>query len=349
NTLNWQEMFGERLAALGEKARRFGIRLSMHPGQYTVLNSPNETVVARAVEDLAYHNAFLDALDMDASNKIILHVGGVYNNKPEAIKRFIEAHDALPDTIKRRLVIENDDRLYTAENVLAISQASGAPVVFDILHHRINPGEGTSEHDLLNQARTTWHEADGKQKIHYSQQAVGKKPGSHSETIAIAEFLTFYQQLGEKATTTDIMLEVKDKDLSALKCIDCTTSKGTIATLERAWAHYKYSVLEHDPNAYQQIRNLLKDKQAYPAREFYQLVEDALAKPAEAGTFRNAVQHVWGYVSNLATEQERASFAKLMDRFEHGDATGATVKKRLATLAAKYNQTYLVDSYYFIL
>lgn len=349
NTLDWQQTFAERLSALGQKARDFGIRLSMHPGQYTVLNSPNPSVVERAVKDLIYHNAFLDALSMDATNKLILHIGGIYDNKNAAIERFLETYNTLSPKIKSRLVIENDDRLYAANDVLAISQASGAPVVFDVLHHRINPGSGDNELVLVDQSGKTWHEADGNQKIHYSQQAMDKKPGSHSETINVAEFLDFYQGLGKRVSALDIMLEVKDKDLSALKCIDCTTPKGSISTLERAWARYKYSILEHDPHAYQQIRNLLKDKQAYPAQEFYQLVESALATPIEAGTFRNAVQHVWGYVSNLATEQERASFVQLMDRFERNDAAASTIKKRLASLSKKYNQTYLLDSYYFTL
>ena len=69
NALDWMRDFEPHLAALGRKARRHGIRLSMHPGQYTVLNSPDADVVERAKLDLAYHAAFLDALGMDASGR----------------------------------------------------------------------------------------------------------------------------------------------------------------------------------------------------------------------------------------------------------------------------------------
>ena len=48
NALDWMRDFEPHLAALGRKARRHGIRLSMHPGQYTVLNSPDADVVERA-------------------------------------------------------------------------------------------------------------------------------------------------------------------------------------------------------------------------------------------------------------------------------------------------------------
>ena len=88
--------FEPHLAALGRKARRHGIRLSMHPGQYTVLNSPDADVVERAKLDLAYHAAFLDALGMDASGKIVLHVGGAYGDKPRALERFANAYATLP-------------------------------------------------------------------------------------------------------------------------------------------------------------------------------------------------------------------------------------------------------------
>ncbi|WP_270207760.1 UV DNA damage repair endonuclease UvsE, partial [Eggerthella lenta] len=135
NALDWMRDFEPHLAALGRKARRHGIRLSMHPGQYTVLNSPDADVVERAKLDLAYHAAFLNALGMDASGKIVLHVGGAYGDKPRALERFASAYATLPLAVRRRLVIENDDRLFTARDVLALSRATGAPMVFDTLHH----------------------------------------------------------------------------------------------------------------------------------------------------------------------------------------------------------------------
>ena len=122
---------------------------------------------------------------------------------------------------------------------------------------------------------------------------------------------------------------------------------GTTAVLERAWAAYKYSVLEHGQAAYQQVRNLLKDKAAYPVREFYRLVDGALARPAPPGSARNAAQHVWGYVSGAASARERASFARLMERYEGGQADLVAVKRHLAKLAGRYGQEYLLHSYYF--
>jgi len=98
--------------------RNPNIRGSMHPGQYTVLNSPNEEVVEKSIMDLEYHCKFLDSLGVDYSNKIILHVGGVYGDKISAMERFKHNFNRLSNSLKKRLVIENDDKSYTIEDVL---------------------------------------------------------------------------------------------------------------------------------------------------------------------------------------------------------------------------------------
>jgi len=214
----WQSLYAEELQALGEKAKQCDIRLSMHPGQYTVLNSPHAHVVENAIRDLAYHCDFLEAMGMDASNKIILHIGGIYGDKPAAIERFKSNYAMLEERIKARLIIENDDKCYTAEDVLAIGKALKIPVVFDNLHHAINPSSASQAiNEWITDCAKTWLKKDGIQKIHYSQQAQGKRAGSHSETIDLPAFLRLYKTL--PSTDLDIMLEVKDKNMSALKCI----------------------------------------------------------------------------------------------------------------------------------
>lgn len=222
NTIDWCSRFHEEFLRLGAKARKYNIRLSFHPGQYTTLSSPNETVVARAVEDLRYQTGVLDCMRMDSTNKIILHIGGGYGDKPVAIERFIDRYNKLPNNIKQRLVIENDDKVYTARDVLNISERTGIPVVFDVLHHRLNHEQGDDEQEILQYCMRTWDAIkDGKPKVHYSQQAEGKRAGSHSLTIDVDEFIEFYKQL---PTGVDIMLEVKDKSASALKCIEAVNT-----------------------------------------------------------------------------------------------------------------------------
>lgn len=343
NNLKWQEIFSDELAGMGKKATNAGMRLSMHPGQYTVLNSKDPEVAERAVEDLRYHTAFLDALGLDRTHKIILHIGGAYGNKRSATERFKERYRMLEDNIKARLVIENDDKIYNIREVLDIGKELGVPVVYDNLHNQVNPYNDKPDEYWIEMAAETWREEDGPQKVHYSQQDEDKKPGSHSETINLEKFLGYYRRVGGE--DLDIMLEVKDKNLSAVKCI-LGTEPGHIRGLEREWARYKYLVLEHSPRIYQEIRELLKDKSSYPAVEFYRLIDEALATEVTPGHEINAGEHIWGYFKNDGEEKERKKFEKNLEKIK-GGGSALPMKRQLFKGARKREEDYLLESLYF--
>lgn len=346
NQLDWSSLFKKDFERIGQKIRTHKMRVSFHPGQYTVLNSPTADVVKRAIEDLDYHVKVLEALGMDSSHKIILHVGGVYGDKESAIQRFIDTYETLEQRIKDHLIIENDDRLYTIEDVLRIADHCSIPVVYDNLHHAINPSnqEGTDAYWIQQVART-WKEKDGRQKIHYSQQASEKRAGAHTATIHLAPFLDFYQQVS--GSEIDIMLEVKDKNLSAVKCILATEENMSIRKLEQEWARYKYAVLEKSPVLYQKVRELLKDKNPKTALPFYQMIEQIYYLPENLGYSENAALHVWGYFKEIATENEGQVFHKKSEKFREGTLSLAALKRYLWKLAEKYQVSYILRSLYF--
>lgn len=347
NKVNWADDYALMLDALGQAIRSGGMRVSMHPGQYTVLNSPNVQTVENTVRELAYHTQFLDSLGVDDTCKIILHLGGAYGDKPTALKRFVEQYRALPDRVRARLVIENDDKIYTAHEALEVGLANGIPVVFDNLHHQANhTGDVGSERAWIAECAKTWKPADGRPKIHYSQSNPQKKLGAHSLSIGVDTFLSFYQNLPDP--TPDVMLEVKDKNISAIKCILCTAQGGGIGALEREWGRYKYLVLERSQAHYARIRALLKDKAAYPAVAFYQLVEQALAEEITVGSAVNAAEHVWGYFKDCATPRQKAEWQRALQGYAAGAVNLSALKHRLYVLAVEYGQEYLLESYYFV-
>jgi UV DNA damage endonuclease len=347
NAFSWPLRFKPELAAIGDLLKRTDMRVSMHPGQYTVLNSPDAAVYQNAAADLAYHAEFLDALGTGETSKIVLHVGGAYGDKAAALRRFAERYRDLSDAIRRRLVLENDDTTYHIGEVLELGARLSSPVVYDNLHNEANPCDPTKDDSFwIRQCAETWKEKDGRQKIHYAQQNREKRPGSHSDSILADAFLEFLDRLRE--TRPDIMLEVKDKNLSAVKCILCTAEKGTIKALEQEWGRYKYAVLERSPGEYQKIRTLLKDKTAYPAAAFYRAIEHAYAQPIADGNRFNAAQHVWGYFRNTANEKEKDRFSALLRLYQSGSAPADGLKRFLFRLAKKYEQAYLLDSYYFL-
>ncbi len=211
-TFPWQKHFAEEFRTIGDFIRFHRFRISMHPDQFVLLNAPDEGVLERSVADLVYQAQVLDLMGLDDSAKLQIHLGGVYRNKTASMERFIENYERLDDAIRRRLVIENDERLYTISDCLAIHERTGIPVLFDVFHHALyNNNECMA--DLLEPVRASWKKTDGIPMVDYSSQQPGKRPGAHAEHINPEDFRSFLQS--SKPFDIDVMLEIKDKEKSA--------------------------------------------------------------------------------------------------------------------------------------
>ncbi|MFH1315138.1 MAG: UV DNA damage repair endonuclease UvsE [Candidatus Uhrbacteria bacterium] len=212
--VKWQKHFAQEFATLGGFIKKNKMRVSMHPGQYTVINSPRPDVIKNAVRDLVYHTEVLDLMNLSASHKIQIHLGGVYGDQEKSQKRFIQSWQSLPDNVKQRLVLENDERSYRATDCLAVAQQIPIPIVVDVLHHQIKNNQQSIE-SVIQKAAKTWKRADGLQIIDYSNQDPDKQVGAHSETIDQKKFKRFLNQLSK--VDFDVMFEVKDKEQSVIK------------------------------------------------------------------------------------------------------------------------------------
>jgi UV DNA damage endonuclease len=217
NTFDWQEYYRSKFEDIGEYIGRNNFRISVHPDQFTLINSLSDDIFARSRSELQYHADLLDCLNLDCSAKIQIHVGGAYGDKPKSMSTFTDRYALLDGRIKRRLVIENDERLYTADDCLSISRQTGIPVLFDVFHHKINhTPESSADYFALSQA--TWNpQKDGLLMVDYSSQKPNGKVGQHAESIDEADFRSFLENT--KGFDFDIMLEIKDKEVSALKAL----------------------------------------------------------------------------------------------------------------------------------
>jgi UV DNA damage endonuclease len=215
-TFPWQDEFAGVFEKTGEYIRQQGFRISMHPDQFVLLNAPDKGVLQRSIADLGYQVQALDLMGLDRSAKVQVHVGGVYGDKPAAIDRFVKQYDLLDTAIRDRLVIENDERLYSLSDCLAIHERTGIPVIADTFHHSLyNTGEQFTA--LLDPVRKTWKAHDGIPMIDYSSQEPGKRVGAHALHIEAEDFRQFLKET--LPADFDIILEIKDKEKSALAAL----------------------------------------------------------------------------------------------------------------------------------
>lgn len=230
----------DELARLGDKARQCDIRLSFHPGQYTVLNSPREDVAEAAARDVVYQAELLDAMGCGPEARIVIHVGGVYGDRATAIDRFVERYASLPEHAQHRLVVENDEISYSVVDTLVIHERTGVSLVWDILHHRLNNPAHMGDAEACRRCLATWP-PDQVPKIHFSsprdeppvvEQGEGEQSPAkrrvnvrqHGEWIDGTDFITFMNEM--VGTRFDVMLEAKQKDLALLRLREEIASAG---------------------------------------------------------------------------------------------------------------------------
>lgn len=213
-----EEVELERIAFAPEAAGRIAahvasMRFSMHPGQFTVLSSPDQDVVRRSLDELSYHAEIMERLGIGGD--IVLHGGGVYGDRAAAAERLSGCLRALPDPIRLRLRLENDERSWSVADLLPICEATGVPLVVDTLHHAIL---GATPLESLPWPRIAGCWSGRRPKIHYSEQDPEKRPGAHSAGATPDLFLHAIDAIAMPAF--DIMLECKQKERALLALME---------------------------------------------------------------------------------------------------------------------------------
>lgn len=222
------------LAAIGAKARRLDIRLSFHPSQYVLLNSPDPELTAKSVWDLSSQAEMLDRMELGPEAVLVTHVGGVYGDREASNARWVETWPTLPEHVRRRLVLEHDDLRFSAADTLWIHGHTGVPLVFDHQHFWcLNPAH-LDLREAVARMLATWP-TGVRPKLHFSsprtelRERKRKDPNSrkvvtdlippvwtgHADFVHPFEFVTFMRQV--EGLDFDMMLEAKAKDLALLR------------------------------------------------------------------------------------------------------------------------------------
>jgi len=205
------------LGEIGKYVDEHNMRLTSHPGPFNVLTSPHEHVVENCIKDLSIHGEIFDMMGLSRTpyNKINIHIGGAYGDKVSAMERFCKNFERLPNSVKSRLTVENDDKatMYSVKDLYeGVYKVIGIPIVFDYHHHRFCTGD-LSEQEALELAVSTW--GDIVPVVHYSesrnieQEDDSIRPQAHSDYV--------YDYIDTYGNKVDIMVEAKHKELAVLK------------------------------------------------------------------------------------------------------------------------------------
>ena len=222
------------LRAIGAKAKRLDIRLSFHPSQFVVLNSPDPKLVEKGVWDLLSQAEMLDLMELGPEAVLVIHVGGTYGDRQASAARWVETWKILPEPVRRRLVLEHDDVRFSAADVLWIHEHTGVRLVFDHQHFWCLNPEGLELRPTVEAILRTWPEGV-RPKIHFSSPRtelrqvkrtdrktrkstmVNVAPvwTGHADFCNPFEFITFMRTVD--GLEFDVMLEAKVKDLALIR------------------------------------------------------------------------------------------------------------------------------------
>ena len=220
---DWDDMpdieeIRKHLHSTGVMSKTHNLRLTSHPGPFNVLTSPHPHVVTNCVSDLTDHGDVFDMMGLGRTpyNKINIHIGGAYGDKESAMKRFCENFDLLPDSVKSRLTVENDDRasMYSVRDLYeGVYKKIGIPIVFDYHHHQFCTGD-LSEKEALEMAISTWPK-DIVPVVHYSESRREEQLDESIRVQAHSDYI--YNKIDTYGHDVDIMVEAKHKELAVKK------------------------------------------------------------------------------------------------------------------------------------
>ena len=203
------------LKIAGEFVKSNDMRVTTHPGQFCVLSSDSDSVVEKSFVELSIHGWLFDMMGLDHSPKYAINIHGGKSNRSS---RLIEQIKSLPDNVRKRLTLENDENSYNVIDLLEVHQATGTPICWDSHHSVFNDGDIPPE---VAQAATmeTWPKGI-KPLQHIANTEPGMENGSFTERRKHSDMIHYIPncQLEQlRNDTIDVEVEAKLKNVSVFK------------------------------------------------------------------------------------------------------------------------------------
>jgi UV DNA damage repair endonuclease len=236
--------YAERaFARVGAVARENNVRLSFHPGQFTVLASDNDAIVDRSIEEFEYHADMIRWMGYGQKFqdfKCNVHIAG--RRGPQGIR---DVYDRLSPEARNTITIENEEMKHGLDDCLELSDI--VPIVLDIHHHWIREGEYIQPNDRrVQQVQESWRGL--RPTCHYSVSREDVLVG-HNTSVAPEHGLLleqgykkskmrahsdFYWNTAvndwalEHLSWADIMCESKGKNLASFALHQRAVEKGLV-------------------------------------------------------------------------------------------------------------------------
>lgn len=202
------------LATAGRLFKEAGIRVTTHPGQFCVISSDSDKTVLNSVKELEYHAWIFDVMGFQQTPYYAINIHG---GKRDRKDRLIDVYRSLPDNVRNRLTLENDEKCYNVKDLLKIHDSTGIPIVFDS-HHFTFGSNDLEFDDAYAQSISTWNGIKPLQ--HISNTEIGMEDAAFNKKRAHSQMIRYVpqQQLNAlRQNTIDVDVEAKMKNIALLK------------------------------------------------------------------------------------------------------------------------------------
>jgi UV DNA damage endonuclease len=215
--LERDEVLLKKLEKLGKLFIDNNIRVTCHPGQFTIINSNEERVILNAIKELEYHAWLFDKMGLKRSPYYAINIHG---GKRDNLSKLIDSiNNRLPYNVRSRLTLENDERCFSVKQLKEVYLETGIPIVFDS-HHFVFNQDGMSMEEAFWTSYDTWLANDEKPLQHISNTEPGNENGSFTERRKHSwgiHYVPDVQLAALKDDLIDLDVEAKGKNISLLQ------------------------------------------------------------------------------------------------------------------------------------
>ncbi|MDW0113282.1 UV DNA damage repair endonuclease UvsE [Sporosarcina saromensis] len=235
---DYMEPLTEKLAEIGEFVKKHNMRIDFHPDHFVVLNSMKKDVLHNSLTTLRMHEELLLGMNMDATHRCVLHVGGNYKDTEKSLERFATNWHEVPRSVQQLIMLENDDTSFTLEDTLYLCEKLSIPLVFDYHHHLAHHRNENWVEDW-GRVVATWDTSPLPIKMHISSPKSEFAFRHHADTVDVDMFFQFLNEIKGTVPQIDCMIEAKLKDAALFQLMKEVGRRADVEVIDSSSFYLK--------------------------------------------------------------------------------------------------------------